>query len=116
MRSGSGRTRTSSACTSTSEGGAGGGAACFSQRLSSEALALTGAESTVCVSPATSLAATIAAGVSVSDLSSLLPRLVNADAGDLTLVLVGVVVGYMVITLPSALAVNRIERRVAILR
>jgi glutamate transport system permease protein len=58
----------------------------------------------------------IAAGFSVSDLSSLLPRLVNADAGDLTLVLVGVVVGYMVITLPSALAVNRIERRVAILR
>lgn len=58
----------------------------------------------------------IAAGFSVSDLSSLLPRLVNADAGDLTLVLVGVVVGYMVITLPSALAVNQIERRVAILR
>ena len=58
----------------------------------------------------------IAAGFSVSDLSSLLPRLVNADAGDLTLVLVGVVVGYMVITLPSALAVSRIERRVAILR
>ena len=58
----------------------------------------------------------IAAGFSVSELSSLLPRLVNADAGDLTLVLIGVVVGYMVITLPSALAVNRIERRVAILR
>ncbi|SHN80839.1 amino acid ABC transporter membrane protein 1, PAAT family [Geodermatophilus obscurus] len=58
----------------------------------------------------------IAAGFSVSDLSSLLPRLVNADAGDLTLVLVGVVVGYMVITLPSALAINQIERRVAILR
>ena len=58
----------------------------------------------------------IAAGFSVSELSSLLTRLVNADAGDLSLVLVGVVVGYMVITLPSALAVNRIERRVAILR
>ena len=58
----------------------------------------------------------IAAGFSVSELSSLLPRLVNADAGDLTLVLVGVVLGYMVITLPSAAAVNRIERRVAILR
>lgn len=58
----------------------------------------------------------IAAGFSVSELSSLLPRLVNADAGDLTLVLVGVVLGYMVITLPSAAAINRIERRVAILR
>jgi glutamate transport system permease protein len=58
----------------------------------------------------------IAAGFSVSELSSLLPRLVNASAGDLTAILVGVVVGYMLITLPSALAVHRIERRVAILR
>ncbi|MCZ2826809.1 MULTISPECIES: amino acid ABC transporter permease [unclassified Modestobacter] len=58
----------------------------------------------------------IAAGFSVSELSSLLPRLVNASAGDLTAILVGVVVGYMIITLPSALAVHRIERRVAILR
>ncbi|MGY1858116.1 amino acid ABC transporter permease [Modestobacter sp. SYSU DS0290] len=58
----------------------------------------------------------IAAGFSVSELSSLLPRLVNASAPDLTAILIGVVVGYMVITLPSALAVHRIERRVAILR
>nr|WP_243850965.1 amino acid ABC transporter permease [Modestobacter marinus] len=58
----------------------------------------------------------IAAGFSVSELSSLLPRLVNASAGDLTAILIGVVVGYMLITLPSALAVHRIERRVAILR
>lgn len=58
----------------------------------------------------------IAAGFSVSELSSILPRLVNADAGALTAVLVGVVVGYMVITLPLAFAVNRLERRVAILR
>ena len=34
-----------------------------------------------------------------------LPRLVNANAGDLLLVLLGVVVGYMLITLPSAYAV-----------
>jgi glutamate transport system permease protein len=58
----------------------------------------------------------IAAGFSVSELSSLLPRLVNADAGDLMLVLVGVVVGYMLITLPSAFVIHRVERRVAILR
>jgi glutamate transport system permease protein len=58
----------------------------------------------------------IAAGFSVSELSSLLPRLVNADAGDLALVMVGVVVGYMLITLPSAFVINRLERRVAILR
>jgi glutamate transport system permease protein len=58
----------------------------------------------------------IAAGFSVSELSSTLPRLVNANAGDLLLVLLGVVVGYMLITLPAAYAVHRLERRVAILR
>jgi glutamate transport system permease protein len=58
----------------------------------------------------------IAAGFSVSELSSLLPRLVNANAGDLLVVLFGVVVGYMLITLPSAYVVHRLERRVAILR
>ncbi|HEX2075651.1 MAG TPA: amino acid ABC transporter permease [Geodermatophilus sp.] len=58
----------------------------------------------------------IAAGFSVSELSSLLPRLVNANAGELMLVLFGVVAGYMLITLPSALALHRVERRVAILR
>jgi glutamate transport system permease protein len=58
----------------------------------------------------------IAAGFSVSELSSTLPRLVNANAGDLLFVLLGVVVGYMVITLPAAYAVHRLERRVAILR
>ena len=45
----------------------------------------------------------IAAGFSVSELSSTLPRLVNANAGDLLLVLLGVVIGYMLITLPDGL-------------
>ncbi|SFK50313.1 amino acid ABC transporter permease [Geodermatophilus ruber] len=58
----------------------------------------------------------IAAGFAVSELSSLLPRLVNANAGELVLVLIGVVVGYMLITVPSAFALHRVERRVAILR
>jgi glutamate transport system permease protein len=58
----------------------------------------------------------IAAGFAVSELSSLLSRLVNADAGQLTSILVGIVVAYMVLTLPLAFAVNRLERRVAILR
>jgi glutamate transport system permease protein len=58
----------------------------------------------------------IAAGFSVSELSSTLSRLVNADAGQLFLVLLGVVLGYMLITVPMAFAVNRLERRVAILR
>ena len=58
----------------------------------------------------------IAAGFSVSELSSLLPRLVNANAGELSLVLLGVVVGYMAITLPAAFGIHRLERRLAILR
>jgi glutamate transport system permease protein len=58
----------------------------------------------------------IAAGFSVSELSSTLPRLVNANAGDLLFVLLGVVIGYMLITLPAAYAVHRLERKVAILR
>jgi glutamate transport system permease protein len=58
----------------------------------------------------------IAAGFAVSELSSLLPRLVNADAGQLTAVLLGVVAAYMLITLPLAFGVHRLERRVAILR
>lgn len=58
----------------------------------------------------------IAAGFSVSELSSLLPRLVNANAGELLMVLLGVVVGYMLITLPLAYLVHRLERRAAILR
>jgi glutamate transport system permease protein len=58
----------------------------------------------------------IAAGFAVSELSSLLSRLVNADAGALTAILVGIVLGYMVITLPLAFGVHRLERRVAILR
>jgi glutamate transport system permease protein len=58
----------------------------------------------------------IAAGFAVSDLSSLLPRLVNADAAALTSVLLGIVAAYMLITLPLAFAVHRLERRVAILR
>ena len=58
----------------------------------------------------------IAAGFSVSELSSTLPRLVNANAGDLLLVLLGVVIGYMLITLPAAFALHVLERRVAILR
>ena len=58
----------------------------------------------------------IAAGFSVAELSSLLPRLVNADARDLLLVLLGVVAGYLLITLPSAFAVHRLERRLVVLR
>jgi glutamate transport system permease protein len=58
----------------------------------------------------------IAAGFSVTELSATLPRLVNADAGQLLLVLVAVVVGYMIITVPSAFLIHRLERRVAILR
>ncbi|GAA4318285.1 amino acid ABC transporter permease [Klenkia terrae] len=58
----------------------------------------------------------IAAGFSISEVSSLLARLTNADPNDLLFILLGVVLAYMIITVPAAIALNRIERRVAILR
>jgi glutamate transport system permease protein len=58
----------------------------------------------------------IAAGFAVTELTASLQRLSNANGGEILLVLAAVVAGYMLITLPAAYAVNRIERRVAILR
>ena len=58
----------------------------------------------------------IAAGFAVTDLTAALQRLSNANAGELLLVLLAVVAGYMLITVPSAVFINRVERRVAILR
>jgi glutamate transport system permease protein len=58
----------------------------------------------------------IAAGFAVTELTASLQRLSNANGGDILLVLVAVVAGYMLITLPTAYAVSRVERRVAILR
>jgi glutamate transport system permease protein len=58
----------------------------------------------------------IAAGFAVTELTASLQRLSNANGGDILLVLVAVVIGYMLITLPAAYLVSRVERRVAILR
>jgi glutamate transport system permease protein len=58
----------------------------------------------------------IAAGFATTELAATLPRLANANAGEILLILLAVVVGYMLITVPSAYGINRIERRVAILR
>lgn len=58
----------------------------------------------------------IAAGFDVTELTASLQRLSNANAGELLLVLLAVVAGYMLITVPSAVFINRVERRVAILR
>jgi glutamate transport system permease protein len=58
----------------------------------------------------------IAAGFAVTELTASLQRLSNANGGEILLVLLAVVIGYMLITLPSAYAINRVERRVAILR
>ncbi|GAB4081607.1 amino acid ABC transporter permease [Modestobacter muralis] len=58
----------------------------------------------------------IAAGFATTELAATLPRLANANAGDILLILLAVVVGYMLITVPSAYGIHRIERRVAILR
>jgi len=58
----------------------------------------------------------IAAGFAVTELTASLQRLSNANGGEILLVLFAVVVGYMLITLPAAYVVGRVERRVAILR
>ncbi len=58
----------------------------------------------------------IAAGFAVTELTASLQRLSNANGGEILLVLLAVVAGYMLITLPSAYLVSRVERRVAILR
>ena len=58
----------------------------------------------------------IAAGFAVTELTASLQRLSNANGGDILLVLLAVVTGYMLITLPSAYGISRVERRVAILR
>jgi glutamate transport system permease protein len=58
----------------------------------------------------------IAAGFAVTELTASLQRLSNANGGEILLVLLAVVIGYMLITLPSAYAVSRVERKVAILR
>jgi len=58
----------------------------------------------------------IAAGFAVTELTASLQRLSNANGGEILLVLLAGVGGYMLITLPSAYAVSRVERKVAILR
>jgi glutamate transport system permease protein len=58
----------------------------------------------------------IAAGFAVTELTASLQRLSNANGGEILLVLLAVVIGYMLITLPSAYGISRVERRVAILR
>ncbi|SNR54586.1 amino acid ABC transporter permease [Blastococcus mobilis] len=58
----------------------------------------------------------IAAGFAVTDLTAVLQRLANASADQLALVFVAVVVGYLMITLPSAWGIRVLERRLAIVR
>jgi glutamate transport system permease protein len=58
----------------------------------------------------------IAAGFAITELTASLQRLSNANGGEILLVLTAVVAGYMLITLPAAYLINRVERRVAILR
>ncbi|MEX5721765.1 amino acid ABC transporter permease [Geodermatophilus maliterrae] len=58
----------------------------------------------------------IAAGFAVTDLTAALQRLANANADQLLAVFAAVVLGYLVITLPSAWLIRAIETRVAIVR
>ncbi len=58
----------------------------------------------------------IAAGFAVTDLTAVLQRLANANADQLAMVFIAVILGYLVITLPSAWALSVLERRLAIVR
>ncbi|RBY80639.1 amino acid ABC transporter permease [Geodermatophilus sp. TF02-6] len=58
----------------------------------------------------------IAAGFAVTDLTAALQRLANLNADQLLAVFAAVVLGYLVITLPSAWLIRVVENRVAIVR
>lgn len=58
----------------------------------------------------------IAAGFGVSELTSLVPRLTSNNPAFVLAIFAGIAVAYMVITVPSGIAVGVVERRVAILR
>ncbi|MGY1591858.1 amino acid ABC transporter permease [Geodermatophilus sp. SYSU D00708] len=58
----------------------------------------------------------IAAGFAVTDLTAALQRLSNVNADQLLAVFAAVVIGYLVITLPSAWLIRVVEKRVAIVR
>jgi glutamate transport system permease protein len=58
----------------------------------------------------------IAAGFAVTDLTAALQRLANANADQLAAVFASIVVAYLLITLPSAWLIRRVENRLAIVR
>lgn len=58
----------------------------------------------------------IASAFAVTELTAVLTRLSNQTAGALVAIGLGVVVGYLIITLPSGYVVSRFERRLAVLR
>lgn len=58
----------------------------------------------------------IASAFAVTELTALLSRLSNENAGAVIEVGLGIAVAYMIITLPSGYVVGRFERRLAVLR
>ncbi len=58
----------------------------------------------------------IAAGFGVTELTASLQRLANVNADQLAAVFIAVVLGYLLITIPSAYGLRVLERRVAVLR
>jgi glutamate transport system permease protein len=58
----------------------------------------------------------IASAFAVTELTALLTRLSAETAAGLVAIGGGIVVGYLIITLPSGYVVNRFERRLAVLR
>jgi len=58
----------------------------------------------------------IASAFAITELTAVLTRLSNQTAGALVAIGLGVIVGYLVITLPSGYLVSRFERRLAVAR
>lgn len=58
----------------------------------------------------------IAAAFGTTELTALISRLTNTNPADVLMIFVGIAVAYMVITIPSGIAVGWLERRTAILR
>ncbi len=58
----------------------------------------------------------VAGGFFVAELFGVGKRLTNAFSGDVLAVLIGIALGYLIITVPAGVLANRLERRLAVAR
>lgn len=58
----------------------------------------------------------VAGGFFVAELFGVGKRLTNAFSGDVLAVLIGIAIGYLIITVPAGVLANRLERRLAVAR